>query len=119
MRDGGGAVLVDEGSGGETLQRERLGVRGGPSLRDRVREAVADAGRRLEAAGAPAAVEIQVLDRGEPDDRRGVRADVDDAGPGPQQVRPREHREQLQRGGHLLLDDVEGTALAIAVVAVD
>src|SRR5690348_2866956 len=93
VRDGGGAVLVDEGTGGEPVQAERFGVLVRLSAGDGVREDVPDTGRRLEPAGAPAAVEEQVLDRREPDDRRGVRADVDDAGPRPQQVRPGEHRE--------------------------
>ena len=45
--------------------------------------------------------------------------DVHDAAPGPQHVRAREDREELEGGGHLVLDDVERAALAEAVVAVD
>ena len=45
--------------------------------------------------------------------------DVDDPGPGAQQVGLREDREQLERRGHLALDDVERAALAVAVVGVD
>ena len=45
--------------------------------------------------------------------------DVDDPAPGPQQMRPREDREEFDGRGHLALDDVEGPALAVAVVRVD
>ena len=86
----------------------------GSPLRDRVREHPARAGRRLEAARAPAAVDVQAVDRRRPDDRRRVGADVDDAGPGPQHARPREDREQLERRRHLVLDHVERAALAVA-----
>ena len=73
----------------------------------------------LESAGAPTAVEVQVLVAGAAHDGGGVGADVDDAGPGAQQVCAGEHREQLHGGGHLPLDDVERAALAVAVVGVD
>jgi len=52
------------------------------------------------------------------DDEAGL-ADVDDAGPGPQDVGPGEDREQFQRRGHLPFDDVERTALGVAVLRVD
>ena len=52
----GGAVLVDQRAGREALERERRVASGcGSPLRDRLGEDLARAGRRLEAAGAPAA----------------------------------------------------------------
>ena len=91
----------------------------GSSLAMVSRQAPADPRGGLEPAGAPTAVEVQVVVGGAPDDRRGVGADVDDAGPGAQQVGAGEDREQLHRRGHLPLDDVERAALAVAVVGVD
>ncbi len=54
-----------------------------------------------------------------PDDRRGVRRDVDDPGPRPQHVRARQGREERDEGGQLALDDVERPALGETVVGVD
>ena len=66
--------------------RKRSSVNGasigcGSSRRDGVREDVARARRRLEAAGAPAAVDVEARHRRLADDRRAVRRDVDDAAP--------------------------------------
>ena len=98
-------------------ERRDVGVR--LVVGDRVREAGADARGRLEPSGAPPAVQVQALVGRAADDGRRVRADVDDAGPTAEQVGAGEHREQLHRGGHLPLDDVEGATLAVTVVGVD
>ena len=87
--------------------------------RDQLGHLVADARCRLETAGAPTTVDVEVLHRGQTHDRRGVGRGVHDAAPGAQHVGPGEDREQLHRGGHLPLDDVERAALAVAVVGVD
>src|SRR5690606_24279246 len=113
--DAGGAVLVDEVARLEAVEGEgridlvRLVVR------DRVREGEAGAGGGLEAAGAPATVDVQLVHLGLRDDRRGVGGDVDDPAPGTQHAGPGEDREELHGGGELILDDVEGAALAVAV----
>ena len=86
---------------------------------DRVGQTPSDSGCRLETACAPTGVEVQVLVRRTAHDGGGVRADVDDAGPGAQQVRAGEDGEQLDGGGHLPLDDVERAALPVSVVGVD
>src|SRR2546426_7466118 len=93
VRHGRGAMLVDEGPGGESFQGEGRVERVRLSIRDRMRVNPAGGWRRLEAAGAPAAVDEEVLDRCQSEDRRGVRRDIDDARPGPQRMRPLEDRE--------------------------
>src|SRR3546814_19380446 len=68
MRHAGGAVLVDQVAAPEALQGEGCGDGVGPVVRHQVGEDVPGPGRRLEAAGAPAAVEIQPVDRGAGDE---------------------------------------------------
>jgi hypothetical protein len=70
---GGGAVLVDERTGHEAVERERrhLGVRLASS--HGVGETPADAGGGIEPAGPPPAVEVQVRVGGAADDRRRTR----------------------------------------------
>src|SRR5260221_12396486 len=91
----------------------------GLTLGERPGEDVAGAGRRLESAGAPAAVHIKALDRQRTDDRRRVGADVDDTAPAAHHAQAAEDREQLEAGGHLVLDDVERAALRVGVEAAD
>src|SRR3984893_19304239 len=119
VRYHGGSVLVDPGAGGEPLEPEggAEGVRS--PVRDGVRIDPAGAGRGLEAAGTPSAIDEEVFDRGQPEDRRRVRGDVDDPGPGADHVRATEDREQLNGGRQLLLDHMRRTALPIGVVLVD
>src|SRR5207244_13062261 len=69
----GRPVLVDQGAGREPLQREGGVQRMRRVVGDRVRIGPAGGGGRLEAAGAPAAVEVQVSDRREAEDGGGVR----------------------------------------------
>src|SRR5580704_3351674 len=72
MRHAGGAVLVDEHAGGETVEREWRCQRVRRIVRDRVGEDMAGTGRRLEPASAPAAIQIKAGYRQFADDRRGV-----------------------------------------------
>src|SRR3990167_2831106 len=81
VRNPGRAVFVDQRAGVETLDRERLGQRMHLALGQAGGEYVARTRSGLEAAGAPTAVEEQVLHRGLGDDRAGVRRGVDDAAP--------------------------------------
>jgi len=62
------------------------------------RQQPAAGGNRLEAAGAPAAVEVDVLVGRATDDRRRVGRDVDDPGPCAQQVRAGELQRFDRRG---------------------
>ena len=89
-----------------------------PFVGEGVGEHVAGSGRRLEAAGAPAAVEIEPLDGRLADDGTGIRTDVDDAAPLAVHAHPAESGEQFADRGKSVLDDVKRTALAVAVVAV-
>src|SRR5690606_31206469 len=82
-------------------------------------EDMARAGSGLEAAGTPAAVEEQVLHRGLGDDRAGVRGGIHDAAPLAVHAHAGQDREHLHDGLQGVLDGAVGTALAVAVVAVD
>src|SRR4029450_4844151 len=76
VRDGGGAVLVDQRTRRESPQRERRGELSGPSVRDHSGIAPSRAGGRLEPARAPSAIEKEVVERRRRDDRGGVGTDV-------------------------------------------
>src|SRR3546814_7609125 len=65
---GAGAGLVDGGAAREAVEREWHGERVRLIARDQVREAPARGRRRLEPAIAPAAIEIETVDR----DRKSV-----------------------------------------------
>src|SRR3546814_953432 len=69
VRDGRRAVLVDQEAAAEAVEREGGVQRVRRVLRDGVGEGPAGAGCRLEAAGAPAAVEVEVLHRRLGEDR--------------------------------------------------
>src|SRR5579859_2681102 len=60
---GSGAALVDRRAAIEAIEREMLVELVRPVLRDRMRKAEARGGRCFEAAVAPAAVDIEALDR--------------------------------------------------------
>src|SRR5690606_19463122 len=89
MRHCGGAVLGDEGAGREALERERRGDGVRLVTRDEVGEGVAGPRRRLPAAGAPAAVDVEAFHRCLREDRARVRADVHDTAPLPHHAEPR------------------------------
>src|SRR3546814_17739348 len=82
-------------------------------MRDGMGENMAAAGRRLEAAGAPAAIDIEPPDRRPADDRTGVRANVDDTGPLAQHAQPAEDREHLDDRLQGAFDDGGTDAIAV------
>ena len=86
------------------------------AVRDGVRVDPPGSGCRFEPTRAPATVDEEILDRRQAKDGRGVRGDVDDAGPGPQHVGAAENREQLTGSCQLVLDHMRGTALRVRVV---
>ena len=88
------------------------------ALGDGVGEHVARARRRLEAASAPAAIDVEARDRRRADDRRAVRRHVDDAAPAPQHAHARELREQLADGLQRVGGDVQAALLAVGDVLV-
>ena len=88
-------------------------------LGDGVGKAPARGRRRLEAAIAPAAVEIHARQRPGGDDRRAVHRHVADAAPGAQHAHAGKAGKQRQHLAHHLVDDRQVAALGIAVVAVD
>src|SRR5580692_12350888 len=81
MRDCRGGGFVDESAGAKAVEGEGGGERMRLAPGDRMREHMARARRRLEAAGAPAAIDEKAGNRRLGDDRRAVRRDVDDAAP--------------------------------------
>src|SRR5210317_493670 len=87
--------------------------------RDSVRERPARTRRGLEAASAPAAVEVQAFDGHLADDRAGVGTDVDDTAPHTQHAHPAEDREQFEDGLHRVLDRRKAATLAVTVIGVD
>ncbi len=118
MRDAGGAVLIDQMTGNKAVQPEGAGQRvrfitgngGGKDM----------AGARccLEAARAPAAIEVQALNRSFADDGTGVGADIDDASPLAVHAYACEGRKQFDDGRRRGVDDVRTAALTIALPAV-
>ena len=72
MRHRRGDALVDEAALDEAVEAERFCDRMRPVMEDRVGEDEARARNRLEAAGAPAAIDIEPSDIGLADDRRAV-----------------------------------------------
>src|SRR3546814_14188763 len=93
MRHGGSAVFVDQRAAAEAVEAEGGVQRVRLVMRDGMGENMAAAGRRLEAAGAPAAIDIEPPDRRPADERTGLRANVDDTGPLAQHAPPAEDRE--------------------------
>src|ERR1700674_1330381 len=106
-------MFVDQRAGGESLERKGRVQRMRLAVRDRVRVDPAGARCGLEAAGAPPAIDEQVLDRRQSHDRRRIRRYVDNTGPGAKHVRAAEDREQLAGGGELVLDHVWRATLRI------
>src|SRR5262245_65814810 len=113
-----GRRLIDQAAG-----REAVDPKGGSdwvrlALGNGVGEYVAGTRRRLEAAGAPAAVDIEAGDWRQPDDGRAVGRYVDDAAPIAQHPQPRKLREQLADGRQRVRGDVKATLLAVGDVLV-
>ena len=84
-----------------------------------VGEAPARGRRRLEAAVAPAGIEIEAVDRRLVDDRRAVHGHVHQAAPAAQQPQPAEHRHQRHAALAHVLDGRQVAALGVGIVAVD
>src|SRR5579875_792053 len=97
MTDGGGGELGDELVLVEALEAERLDQVGLASGGHELGERLADDRRGLEAVGAPAGRDVEVLHLGLAEDRAVVRAQVAQPGPAAQQPGALQLREQLQR----------------------
>ena len=119
MGDAGGTMLVDKVPAGEALQRKGLVQSVGPVLSHGVGEYPTRPRGRLVATRTPAAIEVEALNRGQADDRAGVRAGVDDASPLPQHADPAETGKHLDYCTDRVLQGRRAAALAIAVVGVD
>ena len=99
MLDARARGLVDEATRGEAGKVEGpadLVMRVG---RKQMREQCAASGNRLEAAGSPAAVQKNALDRRGPDDGRRIRNDVDDSAPLAHQLQLAEGGEHFEQAG--------------------
>src|SRR4029078_2066817 len=87
--------FVDERAAAEPAEREGRGDWVRLPACNRGSEDVAGTGRRLEAAGAPARVDIEAGSRRQANDRRAVGGDVDYAAPVPQHLQAPEDGEQI------------------------
>src|SRR5262245_3770213 len=96
-------ALIDKAAFDETVEAEGLGDGMRPVVENRVSEDEARARNRLEAAGAPAAIDIESLDIGLADDRRAVAGHVDDAAPHAQHAQSRDDRKGLHQRRHRML----------------
>ena len=88
------------------------------AARDRMREHMARARRRLEAAGAPAAIDVEAGNRRRTDDRRAVGRHVDDAAPVAQHPHPADGRKELADRLERVVGDVQAAGLRIGDVGV-
>src|SRR5208337_3079573 len=113
MRDAGTCGLVDEASRGEAVEVEGAADRVMRAGRHQMREQRPPGGDRLEAAGAPAAVEKDSRRRRRADDWRRIRDDVDDARPLPHQLELPEGWKHLSQSGN---DDLLHRGIAALAV---
>src|SRR5437867_9203646 len=90
-----GPTLVDGMPGREALERETLIQRMRTVMGDGVGENPAGARRGLEAAVAPAGIEVEIIDGRLGDDRATVHRHVHDAGPFAKLAHTPESGEQL------------------------
>ena len=99
VADGGGGELGHEAVLVEALEREGRDEVGRAARVDELGERLADDRRGLEAVGAPARADVEVLDLGPAEDRAVVRAEVAQARPGAQQPRVLELGEAARACG--------------------
>src|SRR3984885_3512807 len=113
------ALFIDQMSGCEPVE-----AKGGSGLMRLVgcqQMGKCPAGRRrcLEAAVAPAGIEIEAIDWSAIDNRRSVHRHVRNAAPASKQARTADHRHQRHAALANVLDGGQIAAARIAVVAVD
>ena len=112
-------MLVDQVAGGEAFEAEGTRQVVGFIVSDGVREDVPRARGGLEAASAPAAIEVQALHWGQAEDWAGVGANVNDATPHAVDLDAAKYWEELADGGGGVGDDLRVTTLGVAGVAID
>src|SRR5215207_11479737 len=110
---GGRGELRDELISVEALQGEWLDQLRHLAGVDQLRESRADDRRRFEAVGSPSGAEQESIHLGGPEDRAVVRADVAEARPAPKHPGMFELGEELERVARCLLEEVEGSLLAV------
>src|SRR5690606_17857957 len=119
VRNGSGAVFVDETTGIEAVYGERGIQRVRFVVGDGVGKYPARARGGLKATGTPATIEIQSFDRRFGYDGAGVGADVDNAGPLSVHAHAAQTGEHLHNGLQSVLDALETAALAVASVLIN
>src|SRR6476469_9187492 len=119
VTDCGGAALGDELVLVEAGQPEGMDQIGGGAGADQVGDRAADDRRGLEPVGAPAGVDDEAVDLGQPHDRRVVGRDVAQPGPLAQDLGVAEHRQQLDHVHRQILDEPERRGRRVAGVRLD
>src|SRR6202050_5120971 len=119
MRDTGARRLVDKPPDGKTGKVERAADLVMAAGRHQMREQRAAGRNRLEAAGAPAAIQEDPRRRSRSDDRRRIRNDIDDPAPLPHQLQLAEGGEHVEQAGNDDLLHRRGAALAVGRNAVE
>src|SRR5680860_947797 len=119
VRLGAHALLVDDAALREAIETVGGRIWGGLAGGDEMGEAPAGGGRCLEAAIAPAGIEIEAFDRRRIDDGRAVHGHVEQAAPGAQDAQAPDDRHQRHAALGDVLDHRHVAALGVGVVALD
>ncbi len=113
------AFFVNQVAGPETVEAIGCGERMRLVARQQVSETPARGRRCLEAAVAPAGVEIEALDRRPVDDRGAVHRHVDETAPRAEHAHAPDCRHQRHAAFTDVLDSRQVAALGVGIVAVD
>src|SRR5262249_6345836 len=113
------ALLVDHPACAETVEPVSSGVWVRLILGDEMGKTPARSRRRLEAAIAPAGVEIEAVDRGFVDNGRAVHGHVEQAAPRAQDAQAPDQRHERHAPLAHIFDDRQIPTLGVGIVALD
>src|SRR3546814_12224328 len=113
VRDAGSRRFVDQGAGLEAFEAEARGEMMRPSCRHEVSQAPSTCRDCLETACPPAAVDVEAVDRGLPEDRRGIVSYVDETRPLSQEAHAGASGKEFDHPGGRALHPRPTAALSI------